>query len=364
KPSLDQINPFLGLLVDDLLEFWEPGVWFSRTAKSTSRHLVRAALVPLICDVVGARQVVGLGAHSSKYFCSFCLLKSQDIENFDISTWPRRTAHDHLRNAERWRDASSAEERGKIFEDHGVRWSELLRLPYWDSIKYTVVDSMHNLYLGLIKTHCRNVWGIDFNIEGGDASAHPNKPPPLQPSSDDMKAGTHALYYKSLSALSKCSKAEAFASIHEVHESMQLPSWINPVPRGFGTTKHGKLSADQWHTACMTLLPVALVLLWGNETERKLRMLENFMDLATAVVLAGMWSISEAHIELFEMYLRKYLEGLKELYKEAKIVPNHHLALHLPDFMRLFGPVHSWRSFVFERFNYILQHMNTNLTFG
>ena len=66
---------------------------------------------------------------------------------------------------------------------------------------------MHNLYLGLIKTHCRNVWGIDFNIEGGDASAHPNKPPPLQPSSDDMKAGTQALYYKSLSALSKCSKA-------------------------------------------------------------------------------------------------------------------------------------------------------------
>ena len=145
---------------------------------------------------------------------------------------------------------------------------------------------------------------------------------------------------------------------------MQLPSWINPVPRGFGTTEHGKLSADQWHTACTTVLPVALILLWGNDTGRKYQMLENFMDLATAVIFAGMWHISQAHIDTFETHLRRYLEGLKELYKEAKIVPNHHLALHLPDFMRLFGPVHAWRSFVFERFNYILQHMNTNMNFG
>ncbi|KAI0324440.1 hypothetical protein GY45DRAFT_1262843 [Cubamyces sp. BRFM 1775] len=517
KPSLEEINPFLGLLVDDLLEFWEPGVWYSRTAKSASRHLVRAALVPVICDVPGARQVSGLGAHSSKYFCSFCLLELEDIENFDTSTWPRRTLHDHRRNAERWRDAASAEERVAIFKESGARWSELLRLPYWDPIKFTVVDSMHNLYLGLIKNHCRRVWGMNWAVEDGDATAHPTKPPPPRPSPQTMDWGTHVLYYKSRSALSKCPKAvlwhlceerdlrragtvkmlareldkwvshrvpssvcdrsspatppsvrsraiprspqrratpsallprnaaslqrfnratllelcqaysvppqgikrdiaerlvkrsssepgspiiesqlpslatsgvarqtetgpihetnppplnhhvlgrEAFAMISEVRESMQLPSWINPVPRGFGTTQHGKLSADQWHTACTTLLPVALVLLWGNETGRKLQMLENFMDLTTAVVLAGMWSISEAHIKLFETYLHKYLVGLKELYKETNIVPNHHLALHLPDFMRLFGPVHSWRSFVFERFNYVLQHMNTNLTFG
>jgi hypothetical protein len=33
KPSTDQINHFLKLLVDDLLPFWDPGVTFSRTAK-------------------------------------------------------------------------------------------------------------------------------------------------------------------------------------------------------------------------------------------------------------------------------------------------------------------------------------------
>lgn len=145
---------------------------------------------------------------------------------------------------------------------------------------------------------------------------------------------------------------------------MQLPSWINPVPRGFGTSEHGKLSADQWHTTCTVLLPVALTVLWGNETGRQRDMLNNFMDLATAVVLAGMWRISSTHIALFEQYLRRYLNNLKDLYKEAKVIPNHHLALHLPIFMRLFGPVQSWRAFVFERFNYILQNTNTNLNFG
>ena len=60
----------------------------------------------------------------------------------------------------------------------------------------------------------------------------------------------------------------------------------------------------------------------------------------------------------------RYLQTFKRLFKEASIVPNHHLALHLPAFMHLFGPVHAWRSFAFERYNYMLQSINSNLTFG
>ncbi|KDQ50677.1 hypothetical protein JAAARDRAFT_101144, partial [Jaapia argillacea MUCL 33604] len=33
KPSINQINHAINLIMDDLLEFWDPGVWFSRTAK-------------------------------------------------------------------------------------------------------------------------------------------------------------------------------------------------------------------------------------------------------------------------------------------------------------------------------------------
>ncbi|KAI9061491.1 hypothetical protein FKP32DRAFT_1575884 [Trametes sanguinea] len=500
KPSLEQLNPYLSLVVDELLEFWDPGVTYSRTSRHLSSHLVRAALIPLICDILAARQVSGLGYHSSTYFCSFCYLTLDDIENFDKSSWSYRTADTHRRHAELWRQAQTVEEQAKIAKDLGVRWSELLRLPYWDPIRFTVVDSMHNLYLGLVKRHCRDIWGMDVDAEDGDGTINHKKKAPKAPRSEDMDKGLLSLYHGSVAELKRHSKAvlwhlceerdirragtisqmaralddwvhaaevqraekslltsknikslsryrkaalialclkyevpfdgvratlatrlthfqalehtsavqaegesprnaipaedkqsthpgpgrtqdknagdapkrrkapalgrEAFAAIREIREVMQLPSWINPVPRGFGTVEHGKLSADQWHTACTVLLPVALISLWGAEAGRKHDMLNNFMDLVTAVVFAGMWHLSPEHIDIFEAHMLRYLTQLKELYKEASIVPNHHYSLHLPDYMRFFGPVHGWRAFVFERFNYMLQRLNTNLTFG
>jgi hypothetical protein len=38
-----------------------------------------------------------------------------------------------------------------------VRYSVLIELPYFDPIKYTVIDPMHNLFLGTAK-YCLNLW--------------------------------------------------------------------------------------------------------------------------------------------------------------------------------------------------------------
>ena len=62
-----------------------------------------------------------------------------------------------------WRDAPDTATRGSIYERHGIRWSELLRLPYWNVTLYTVVDAMHNLYLGDLRHHCLQVLGLDIN---------------------------------------------------------------------------------------------------------------------------------------------------------------------------------------------------------
>ena len=40
---------------------------------------------------------------------------------------------------------------------YGVRYSELHRLPYFDCVRFTVVDPMHNLFLGTAK-HVVEVW--------------------------------------------------------------------------------------------------------------------------------------------------------------------------------------------------------------
>lgn len=93
-------------------------------------------------------------------------------------------------------------------------------------------------------------------------------------------------------------------------------------------------------------------------------MLNNFIDLVTAVEVGSMLVTSEEHIKLYDRMMTRYLDTLKTLYKEARIAPNHHLALHIGDFLRIFGPVHAWRAFALERYNYMLQQMNTNNKFG
>ncbi|OCH84866.1 hypothetical protein OBBRIDRAFT_698606, partial [Obba rivulosa] len=488
--------------VDDLLVFWNSGVFYSGTASYPAGRNVRAAIIPLVADLVAARQVAGMASHSAEHFCSACYLKLEDISNLDKTTWPTRDTHTHRVNAEQWRDAQSFAKQETIFKETGIRWSELLRLPYWDPIRFTVIDSMHNLYLGLLKTHCREIWGISTKESDGEESkAHqaPERPP-----DSEMTFGKFCLYNASKSELLKCSvnvlwhlcderdircgmrrksmvkalikwvsrpiarwaqlqaemdkadeklrqasdglalvkclksvlitmceirglatngtRAElskrlyqdsddapndpllntapqrpgagsiaqpaapqpahsrsqqkkkqdprnhsnligkdTITEIIDDRDRMQIPSWVNPVPRTIGS---GKLSADQWKTLCTINFPVTLIRIWGSKVGLKHDMLKNFCDLAAAVVLAGQRHMTEQRIAEIDFYLTRYLTSLSTLYKSAPLKPNHHYALHLPHFLRLFGPVHAWRAFPFERFNYLLQQVKTDMKFG
>ncbi|OSD08116.1 hypothetical protein PYCCODRAFT_1358106 [Trametes coccinea BRFM310] len=525
KPSTDQINHFLRLLVDELLLFWIPGVYYSQTAKYACGRLARAAMVPLVCDILAARQVSGFGAHNHTFvLCTCCKILSDDVENTDIDAIPRRVLSEHRAAAERWLHAESTAERTALFNSNGIRYSELLRLPYWNPIIYTVVDSMHNLYLGILQRHIREFWGV---TRGGKS--------PKRPSVDEMTQGEERLLYGTDESLETCSKAvlyhlcvdrglryagtsgvltrtlrkwrkkeglpvprpagsipdihiprsgvitashgpptvwterelealekserrlattssvkffhgsstlkslrrmcevrglaadgikmdlvdrlfawremakgeevempsasqlaqveqsvqsEGEQTPHVVHEKgpiplptaaignqtlqeyekdrsrMQLPSWINPAPRGFGTSPRGKLSADQWRTIGTINFPITLIRTWGLEEGKRLEFLENFLDLVEAMETLGLMEVDDGHIAEVDRLLKRYLDRAKELYKGCKVQPNHHLALHLSMFLVLFGPVHSWRAFAFERFNYMLQSLNLNLNFG
>lgn len=161
SPSLDQVHRFLGVLVDELLEFWSPGVRFSSTCCFPRGRLIRCAVIPLIADIGAIKKTAGQGAHNATFFCSFCDLKHSEINNIARETWTCRNCETRRRLAFQWRDASSVQERKRLFKQHGVRWTELLRLPYWKH-RYVVLDVMHNLFLGLFQRHCRNVFGIDL----------------------------------------------------------------------------------------------------------------------------------------------------------------------------------------------------------
>ncbi|PIL28719.1 hypothetical protein GSI_08763 [Ganoderma sinense ZZ0214-1] len=189
EPSLQELNHHLRPLVDELIQLWYHGVYLSRTASYPFGRLVRAAIIPLVCDLPAMRKTAGFAGHSSAHFCSFCRLKKRDMNNTDREAWPAPlTWDDHLTRARQWRDAEPAR-RNEIFENWGVRWSELLRLPYWDPTRFAVIDTMHNLFLGELKHHCVEVWGIDVKDKsGGGKKIRPHTPDQQKRYLDDALA--------------------------------------------------------------------------------------------------------------------------------------------------------------------------------
>lgn len=141
-----------------------------------------------------------------------------------------------------------------------------------------------------------------------------------------------------------------------------LPSRISPVPRGVGSPSSGKLTADQWRTFCTVHLVISLIRLWGDERPdaRQSRVLANFLHLVSLTNLLHMRNMTSEHIECIARENSAYLQGLRTLYPSFSLVPKHHMALHFPEMLRDFGPVHAWRTFAFERLNQIFQNTLTN----
>lgn len=168
KPSLSDIYHYIDLLIDELLEFWDPGVFFSRTEKEALGRLFKGMLVPVVCDMLAARQIIGMGSTTSRNFCTFCDVDMDDVNIVDKTQWPAKDLA-HMRDyAQRWKDAPSEKARDALFEASGIRWSPLYRLTYWDPIRFTVIDPMHAIDLNLLSNHCRNLFRIDSKHNGGN----------------------------------------------------------------------------------------------------------------------------------------------------------------------------------------------------
>ena len=147
---------------------------------------------------------------------------------------------------------------------------------------------------------------------------------------------------------------------------MITPSWLTSIPSNLGEPSHGKLKADQWRTVGMMYLPISLVRLWdqeGGPSDHK-KMLHATMSLISAVIIASSHTTSSAKADLYLQYMQAYMNIIRDLIPDYQFLPNHHAALHLPDYLRFFGPVHSWWTFPFERLIRLLQRIPTNFKLG
>ena len=165
EPPLTALNHYLTPLVDDFMDFWHPGVRFSRTDGYKHGRLVRCAIVCVVCDLPAARKTSGFGPFSHSHFCAICHCTRQNHGYSDINyhLWRRRTKEECLVSAKTFNNAETKLEQDAVFASSGVTWSALLRLPYFDPTRFVVIDAMHNLFLGLIKEHFQNILGIGLD---------------------------------------------------------------------------------------------------------------------------------------------------------------------------------------------------------
>ncbi len=163
EPSVDATNHFMVPLINDLIVSYECGVYYSRTHCYPRGRTSRSAIVPVIADTMASKKVTGNCSHSATYFCSRCRLHRDCIGNIDPTSWPiGLTRWQHKMLATKWRDAESKASQGSLFKEHGIRWSPLLLLPYWQPSAWTITEAVHVILLGLIPRHCRDLLGLNF----------------------------------------------------------------------------------------------------------------------------------------------------------------------------------------------------------
>jgi hypothetical protein len=167
EPSMEEINHFFVPLVDDLLESYNNGMRYTRTWKYPNGRKTKSALALIICDLPAARQALGFTGPQSANFCSYCKAQLKNINDLNVGGWESRSCKEHRKLAFEWRDAPVAR-RTKITNEHGIRYSEFIRLPYFDPIRHLCVDPMHAFFLRILSRHCQDIWGMDIKIEDGD----------------------------------------------------------------------------------------------------------------------------------------------------------------------------------------------------
>lgn len=155
EPSKN-INSFLAPLVIELKDLWS-GVVID---KGDNQYvLVRAALLCVACDIPAARKVCGFVGHQAYKGCSKCLKgfptenfgDKADYSGFDRDSWTLRDLSSHRQHAFEHKISCTASSQTELEREHGVRYSKLLDLSYFDPVRMCIIDPMHNLLLGTAK---------------------------------------------------------------------------------------------------------------------------------------------------------------------------------------------------------------------
>lgn len=310
------LNTFLAPIVDELQALWK-GVKLS-TSLSSIPLKYRGALILASADLPAVRKLCGFKGHSAHRGCSKCFKyfpggfnEKTDYSGFDRDLWPPRHNDSHRIHAERVRKASTQSKHEELATKYGVYYSCLLQLEYFDAIRFTAIDPMHNLFLGTAK-HVFKLW-IKKNF------------------------------------LTK----KELKNLEDKISSFDVGTGIGRLPHRIASN-YGGYTASQWKN--WTLI-YSMFCLKGILPENHVRCWQTFV-LACQYLCSPV--ISKTDIIRADLLFVKFGESFERLYGKKAVTPNMHLHCHLKECVIDCGPVHAFWCFSFERFNGILGAMQVN----
>ena len=102
-------------------------------------------------------KLAGFMGHAAINGCPFCNISFQDdLGNkycalADYSKWRQRTREEHIQHAARADRAANVTHQKEIHTKFGYKSCALLQLDYFVPCQFSVVEPMHNLFLGTAK---------------------------------------------------------------------------------------------------------------------------------------------------------------------------------------------------------------------
>ena len=314
EPPLN-INSYLAPLVSDLLLLWS-GV--SLRISDGDYQVVKAALLAVSCDLPAGRKVCGFLSHSANLGCSRCYSsfscgfgKRNNYSNFDRSNWMSRSNDKHRADVQSLEHCKTKRERLDKELQLGCRYSELLKLPYFNPVRHLLIDPMHNLFLGTAKYVTQKIW-----------------------------IGTQLLQKQQLD------------TIHKRLQQVNVPMHIGRLPSRIDSG--ATFTAEQWMNWTIYF---SIYCLHGLLSASEIECWRHFVLACKRLCKR---SISNDDITVADGLLLQFGKRLKGLYGKHVITPNMHLQCHLSDCIQDYGPLHAFWLFSFERYNGILGNQPTN----
>ena len=270
------------------------------------------------CDIPASRKVCGFVSHNAALGCNKCLKKFEvkfgqrsNFSGYNRDSWQLRSKEQHKSGLEKVRMGHTKTGLQAAESKFGVRYSVLMSLPYYDPVKFTAIDTMHNLLLGTAK-HALDVW-VQSDV------------------------------------LTK----QGLRKLEECLNHFTVPSGMGRLPSRISSC-YGAFTANQWK---IWVNVYSAVLLKDILPPQNYRCWLLFVR-SCSILLS--YCVREPDLVTADLLLLQFCREFHMLHGNDCCTFNMHLHLHLKQTILDFGPAHASWCFAFERCNGILGSFHTN----